>query len=226
MDANERNSSDNNLRQRASIRKCCDQISLSNTLKLSSLMLSLMLETGWQVSLPLKVLHTESRDAIPLRGEGCNTLGVCHQLSNGFELKHGILSDDEDVKVKPIETSPNLNLDIAPLLAYRPLFKIYAWVVWLGYLHVSHINTHLYWTLKKFHDVWNQKVTWNDKLYPCWNDFTKCLNCTIKWMRTWDVNQTLQPCQNDSRWTLQQKSWKVHVGQMPRKRSNGSKRII
>ena len=59
----------------------------------------------------------------------CNTLGVCHQLSNGFELKHGILSDDEDVKVKPIETSPNLNLDIAPLLAYRPLFKIYAWVV-------------------------------------------------------------------------------------------------
>ena len=29
----------------------------------------------------------------------CNTPGVCHQLSNGFELKHGILSDDEDVKV-------------------------------------------------------------------------------------------------------------------------------
>ena len=44
----------------------------------------------------------------------CNTPGVCHQLSNGFELEHGILSDDEDVKVKPIETSPNLNLDIAP----------------------------------------------------------------------------------------------------------------
>ena len=62
-------------------------------------------------------------------GLQCNTLDVCHQLSNGFELKHGILSDDEDVKVKPIETSPNLNLEIAPLLAYRPLFKIYAWVV-------------------------------------------------------------------------------------------------
>ena len=30
--------------------------------------------------------------------------------------------DDGDVKVKPIETSPNLNLDIAPLLAYRPFF--------------------------------------------------------------------------------------------------------
>ena len=62
-------------------------------------------------------------------GDSCNTPGVCHRLSNGFELKHGILSDDEDVNVKPIETSPNLNLDIAPLLAYRPLFKIYAWVV-------------------------------------------------------------------------------------------------
>ena len=74
----------------------------------------------------------------------CNTPGVCHRLSNGFELKPGILSEDEDVNVKPIETSPNLNLDIAPLLAYRPLFKIYAWVVLLEYLRVSHINNHLY----------------------------------------------------------------------------------
>ena len=58
-----------------------------------------------------------------------------------------MLSGVGDVKVKPIETSPNLNLDIAPLLVYRPLFKIYAWVVLLEYLHVSHmshINTHLY----------------------------------------------------------------------------------
>ena len=47
---------------------------------------------------------------------GCNTPGVCHQLSNGFKLEHGILSDDENVKVKPMEMSPNLNLDIAPLL--------------------------------------------------------------------------------------------------------------
>ena len=46
----------------------------------------------------------------------CNTPGVYHQLSNGFELKHGILSDGEDAKVQPIEMSPNLNLDIAPLL--------------------------------------------------------------------------------------------------------------
>jgi hypothetical protein len=46
----------------------------------------------------------------------CNTPGVYHQLSSGFELKHGRLSGDEDVKVKPMEMSPNLNLDIAPLL--------------------------------------------------------------------------------------------------------------
>jgi hypothetical protein len=48
--------------------------------------------------------------------ETCNTPGVCYQLSNGFELKHDRLSGDEDVKVKPMEMSPNLNLDVAPLL--------------------------------------------------------------------------------------------------------------
>ena len=31
----------------------------------------------------------------------CNTPGVCHQLSNRFELKHGILSDDEDIPITP-----------------------------------------------------------------------------------------------------------------------------
>jgi hypothetical protein len=29
----------------------------------------------------------------------CNTLGVCHSLSSGFELKHDRLSGDDDVKV-------------------------------------------------------------------------------------------------------------------------------
>jgi hypothetical protein len=51
----------------------------------------------------------------------CNTLGVYHQLRSGFELKHDILSGDKDVKVKPMEISPNLNLDMAPLLTYRPI---------------------------------------------------------------------------------------------------------
>jgi hypothetical protein len=46
----------------------------------------------------------------------CNTLGVCYPLSSGFELKYGRVSGDEDVKVKPMEMSPNLNVDVAPLL--------------------------------------------------------------------------------------------------------------
>ena len=69
-------------------KSCLDQISLSDTPKLGSLRLSLMLENGWHASLPLKVFHTESQGEILIMGEGYNTLGVCHQLSNGFELKH------------------------------------------------------------------------------------------------------------------------------------------
>jgi hypothetical protein len=33
-----------------------------------------------------------------------------------IELKHDRLSGNEDAKVKPMEISPNLNLDITPLL--------------------------------------------------------------------------------------------------------------
>ena len=36
-----------------------------------------------------------------------NTPGVCHQLSNGFELKHGMLSGDEGVKIKSTRVSSN-----------------------------------------------------------------------------------------------------------------------
>jgi hypothetical protein len=49
----------------------------------------------------------------------CNTPGVYHPLSSGFELKHDTLSGDDGVKFKPLGMSPNLNLDIAPLLTYR-----------------------------------------------------------------------------------------------------------
>ena len=68
MEANERNSSDKIYYEEQISESYLDQISLSDTPKLSSLMLSLMLETEWQVSLPLKVFQTESRDVIPLRG--------------------------------------------------------------------------------------------------------------------------------------------------------------
>ena len=125
MKADEGNSSDNNLRQRASVRKCRDQISLSDTPKLTSLMLSLILENEGHASLPLKVFRIESRGEIPIRGEGCNTPGVCHQLSNGFELKHDMLSGDECVKIKSTRVSSNLNLGNTPLPAYWPCSNIY-----------------------------------------------------------------------------------------------------
>ena len=56
--------------------------------------------------------------------DACNTLGVCHQLSNGFELKHGMLSGDEGVKIKSTRVSSNLNLDNTPLLTMCTLVKI------------------------------------------------------------------------------------------------------
>jgi hypothetical protein len=45
----------------------------------------------------------------------CNTPGVYHQLSGGFKIKHDRLSGDDNIKVKPMEINPNLNLDVAPL---------------------------------------------------------------------------------------------------------------
>ena len=50
----------------------------------------------------------------------CNTPGVCHQLSNGFELEHDMLSGDEGVKIKSIRVSSNLNLDNTPLVHGDP----------------------------------------------------------------------------------------------------------
>jgi hypothetical protein len=72
--------------------------------------------TGWWCELCLQPREAESararaslgpgeavarvRRAVGCGGEdGCNTLGVCHSLSSGFELKHDRLSEDDDVKV-------------------------------------------------------------------------------------------------------------------------------
>ena len=87
MKANEGNSSNKIYYEEQISESCLDQISLSDTPKLSSLMLSLMLENGWHASLPLKVFHTESQGKIPIRGEGCNTPGVSHELSSEIGLK-------------------------------------------------------------------------------------------------------------------------------------------
>ena len=120
MEVNERNSLDKIYYEEQIAESCLDQISLSDTPKLSTLMLSLMLENGWHDSLPLKIFRTESRGEILVRGKGCNTPGVCHQLSNGFELKHHMLSGDEGVKIKSTRVSSNLNLDNTPLFTWDP----------------------------------------------------------------------------------------------------------
>ena len=72
---------------------------------------------------PYTIINTSPHDEITIKDDdgnifkvNCNTLGVCHQLSNGFELNHDMFSGDGDVKVKPMVMSPNLNSDIAPLL--------------------------------------------------------------------------------------------------------------
>ena len=83
MEVNERNSSDKIYYKEQISESYIDQISLCDTPKLSSLMLSLMLENGWHASLPLKVFRTEPQGEIPIRGEGCNTPGVSHKISSG-----------------------------------------------------------------------------------------------------------------------------------------------
>ena len=49
-----------------------------------------------------------------------NTQGVCHQLSNGFELKHDMLSGDEGVMIKSSRVSSNLNMDNTPYFHVDP----------------------------------------------------------------------------------------------------------
>ena len=114
-----------NLLQRASIRKCLDQISLSNTLKLSSLRLSMMLEKWMTCFSSLKSLSHRISGQDSRKGESCNTLGVCHQLSNGFELKHDMLSGDEGGKIKSTRVSSNSNLDNTPSLTCWPFYDIH-----------------------------------------------------------------------------------------------------
>ena len=74
MEVNERNSSDKIYYEEQILESCLAQISLSDTPKLNTLMLSLMLENGWHASLPLKVFHTGSRGEIPIRGRAVTPL--------------------------------------------------------------------------------------------------------------------------------------------------------
>ena len=100
---------------------------------------------------------------IPLRVEGCNTPGVCHQLSNGFELKHDMSSDDEGVKIKSTRASSNLNLSNTPLLAYWPFLDIYlSNVEGASFMCLTPISTHMddcksfvKFGIKKSHEMTN-----------------------------------------------------------------------
>ena len=86
MEVNERNSLHKIYYEEQILESYLNQFSLSDTPKLRSLLLSLMLENGWHASLPLKVLRTKSWGEILIRREGYNTLGVSHKLNSGSEL--------------------------------------------------------------------------------------------------------------------------------------------
>jgi hypothetical protein len=91
----------------------------------------------------------------------CNTPGVCHQLSNGFELKHDRLSGDEDVKVKPMEMSPNLNWILHPCFTYRPFSRyMFGWCYWNIFMcltsipiYISHSKSFMKFEIKKSHEM-------------------------------------------------------------------------
>ena len=73
----------------------------------------------------IKLLAESPRALFPSVHDGsCNTPGVCHQLSNGFELQHGMLGDDEGVKIRSTRASSNLNLSNTHCLHIGP-FWIY-----------------------------------------------------------------------------------------------------
>ena len=149
-------------------------------------MLSLMLETGWQVSLPLKVFLIESRDAIPLRGEGCNTPGVCHQLSNGFELKHDISSGNEGVKIRSTWQSSNLNLGHTDLLTYGPLLRLcksnvkhaYSMYITSTCIHLEPWKSFMKFGIKKSHEMISHIFAWIT-LSSRWKPMTSTKPCNL-----------------------------------------------
>ena len=69
---------------------------------------SLMLEAKWPIAITdvgkwmtcfssLKSLSHRISGQDSRKGEGCNTPGVSHQLSSGFELQHGKFSSNQEL---------------------------------------------------------------------------------------------------------------------------------
>ena len=102
------------------------------------------------------------------REGGCNTSGVCHQLRNGFELKHDMLSDDEGVKIKSTRVSSNLNLDNTPLLTYGPLLRLcrsnvkhsYFMYITLTCIHLDQWKSFMKFGIKKSHKIISYNLSW------------------------------------------------------------------
>ena len=96
MKANEGNSSDKTYYE--------GQVSESVLTKLASLMLKAKYPNAitdfgkWMTCFSsLKSLSQRISGWDSCKGEGYNTLGVCHPLSSGFELKYGMLSDNQEL---------------------------------------------------------------------------------------------------------------------------------
>ena len=167
MEANEQNSFDKNLLQRTSIESYFDQFGPSDAWMLCSLKLSLVLETG-NMSLFHKSLSSWILGHDSFKGEGCNTPGVCHQLSNGFKLKHDMLSGDEGVKIKSTRVSSNLNLANAPLLTCGPLLRlckskvkhVYFMYITSTCIHLDQWKSFMKFGIKKSHEMTSYVLAW------------------------------------------------------------------
>ena len=102
-----------------------------------------------------------ARASLAWLGRYCNTPGVCHQLSNGFELKHDMLSGDEGVKIKSTRGSSNLNLGHAHLLTCGPLLRLckinvkHAYFIYITStcIHLDPWKSFMKFGIKKSHEM-------------------------------------------------------------------------
>ena len=115
-----------------------------------------------------------------------NTLGVCHQLSNGFELKHDMLSGDEGVKIKSTRVSSNLNLDNTPLLTCGPLLRLcksnvkhaYFMYITSTCIHLDQCKSFMKFGIKKSHEMISYVLAWIALLGE-WEHVTTKKHCNL-----------------------------------------------
>ena len=99
---------------------------------------------------------------------GCNTPGVCHQLSSGFKLNHDMLSGNEGVKIKSTWWSSNLNLGHAQLLTYGPLLRLcksnvkhaYSMYITSPCIHLDPWKSFMKFGIKKSHEMISHNFAW------------------------------------------------------------------